>query len=295
MRANLFRFLESEFRPTPPPTGARRLGTLSAMSHPLNTPIGRFGIDTLEGTGSRIVATMPIGGLVNPLTGGPSVGPLAMLLDHVCGLANHCRRGDDEWTVSTELSLEVVPEAAELVTGHDDPVVAQARPFAHKTRTALAVAEFTHRDTVIALGTVRSFYIVATEFTDPPADPAHSVRKVGLAEMMAVHAGAGPAQLRQAADPVLNNSLGVVHGGVAATGLELVAHACLNAADPDRPAAPLRTGTLRVNFARRLLAGGESRYEATALRIGRSTGTATAQAIGADGRVALTAHYTAYR
>jgi uncharacterized protein (TIGR00369 family) len=184
-----------------------------------------------------------------------------------------------------------VPEAVDLAAGHDDPVVAHARPFAHKTRTALALAEFTHRGTVIGTGTVRSFYIVAAEFTDVPADAAHHEPKTGLVDMMAVRPGPGPAELRQAADPVLNNSLGVVHGGVAATGLELVANAAVNAA----ASSPLRTGSLRVNYLRRLLTGDQSRYEATALRVGRSTGTASAQAIGADGRQALTAHYTAYR
>jgi uncharacterized protein (TIGR00369 family) len=264
------------------------------MSHPLNTPIGRFGIETHEGTGTRVVATIPVAGLVNPLTGAPTLGSLAMLLDHVCGLANHIRKGDDEWTLTTELSLELVPEAVDLIAGHDDPVVAHARPFAHKTRTALALAEFTHRGTVIGTGTVRSFYIVAAEFTDFPSEPAHHERKTGLADMMAVRPGPGPAELRQAADPVLNNSLGVVHGGVAATGLELVANAAVNAAGTASDVA-LRTGSLRVNYLRRLLAGDQSRYEATALRVGRSTGTASAQAIGADGRQALTAHYTAYR
>lgn len=264
------------------------------MSHPLNTPIGRFGIETHEGTGSRVVATIPVAGLVNPLTGAPSMAPLAMLLDHVGGLANHIRKGDEEWTLTTELSMELIPEAVDLTAGHDDPVVAHARPFAHKTRTALALAEFTHRGTVIGTGTVRSFYIVAAEFTDFPSDPAHHERKTGLADMMAVRPGPGPAELRQAADPVLNNSLGVVHGGVAATGLELVADAAVNAAGA-AGVPPLRTGSLRVNYLRRLLAGDQSRYEATALRVGRSTGTASAQAIGADGRQALTAHYTAYR
>jgi uncharacterized protein (TIGR00369 family) len=289
LRESLVRFLES----TPSRGPAGDPAHLAAMSHPLNTPIGRFGIETHEGTGTRVVATIPVAGLVNPLTGAPTLAPLAMLLDHVGGLANHIRKGDDEWTLTTELSLELVPEAVDLVAGHDDPVVANARPFAHKTRTALALAEFTHRGTVIGTGTVRSFYIVGAEFSDFPSGPAHHERKTGLADMMAVHSGPGPTELRQAADPVLNNSLGVVHGGVAATGLELVANAAVNA---DTGAdSPLRVGSLRVNYLRRLLAGDQSRYEATALRVGRSTGTASAQAVGADGRQALTAHYTAYR
>jgi uncharacterized protein (TIGR00369 family) len=97
--------------------------------------------------------------------------------------------------------------------------------------------------------------------------------------------------LMQAADPVLNNSIGVVHGGVSAMGLELVGSAAVNA---DRDGDLLRTASLRVNFIRRFLGGAESRYTANALRVGRSSGIADAQAIGDDGKVAILARVTAY-
>lgn len=261
------------------------------MSHPLNTPIGRFGIETFEGTGDHSVAIVPTRGLVNPLTGLPTAAPLAMLLDHVGGLANHLRRADDEWTVSTELSLELIPEAADLITADDAGVVATAWPVAAKGRTALAACEFRHLDAVIGTGSVRSFYITGAQFTEFPQQPEHHTPKVGLAAMMAVEPD-GVAALRQDADPVINNMLGVVHGGVAATGLELVASAAVNTGRTD---APLRTGSLRVNFLRRLVAGGECRYSATPLRVGRATGVADAQAVGADGELALTARFTGYR
>lgn len=268
------------------------------MSHPLNTPIGRFGIDTFESTvavpgGEQVTATLPGHGLTNPLTGLPTAAPLAMLLDHVGGLANHLRRGDGEWTVSTELSMELAPEAADLIAADETPVTGRARPVGGKGPTAMVLCEFSIGDVVIGTGSVRSFYITASDFTDPPADPEHLVRRTGLAEMMAVATDpAEPAVLRQLADPVLNNSLGVVHGGVAATGLELVASAAVNTGRGD---APLRTGSLRVNFLRRLVAGGECRYTATASHVGRNTGVADAQAFGADGRLALSARFTGYR
>lgn len=264
---------------------------LKAMSHPLNTPIGRFGIETLEGTGDHSIATLPTRGLVNPLTGLPTAAALAMLLDHVGGLANHLRRGEDEWTVSTELSIELLPEAADLITADDAGVVGRAWSVGAKNATALALCEFTHRGIVIGTGSVRSFYITGAQFTDFPSETEHHTRKVGLAAIMAVEPD-GPATLAQRADPVVNNMLGVVHGGVAATGLELVASAAVNAGRAD---APLRTGSLRVNFLRRLTAGGECRYSATPVRVGRSTGVADAQAVGADGQLALTARFTGYR
>lgn len=262
------------------------------MPHPLNTPIGRFGIDTFENSSAQqCMATLPGLGLRNPITGLPTAAPLAMLLDHVGGLTNHLRRGEDEWTVSTELSLELIPEAAELMTADETPVLARAWPVAGKDRTALVACEFTLGDAVLGTGSVRSFYISGAQFTEPPEDRAHHERKTGLAAMMAVESD-GPAVLRQHADPVLNNTLGVVHGGVAATGLELVAAAAVNAGRHD---APLRTGSLRVNYLRRLIAGGECRYTATASHVGRNTGVADAQAFGADGALALTARFTGYR
>ena len=90
--------------------------------------------------------------------------------------------------------------------------------------------------------------------------------------------------LHQRQNSALNNSLGIVHGGVAAAGLELAASAALNAERADRP---LHTASLRVNFLRQFFSGDESRYVGTALRVGRRSGVAEAQAIGADGEVAL--------
>lgn len=66
------------------------------MSHPLNTPLGRFGIVTSEDAPHACVASIPVGGMVNPLMGTPTIAPLAMLVDHVCGLVNHRRRAADE-------------------------------------------------------------------------------------------------------------------------------------------------------------------------------------------------------
>ena len=52
---------------------------------------------------------------------------------------------------------------------------------------------------------------------------------------------------------------------------------------------------LRVNFLRQFFSGDQSRYVGTALRVGRRSGVAEAQAIGADGEIALVARVTAYR
>lgn len=96
--------------------------------------------------------------------------------------------------------------------------------------------------------------------------------------------------LAQDLDSTLNNALGVVHGGIAAAGVELTASAAVH-----NGGAPMRTASLRVNFVRPFAAGGGARYEASALRIGRRSAIVDAQAVNSDGTVALIARVTGYR
>ena len=266
------------------------------MRHPLNTPIGRFGIDTFEEGADGCVATLPVEGLVNPMTGLPSLGVLAVLVDHVGGLVNHHRRADDEWTVSSELAFEAAPDAAAILSaGGSTPVLGSARPLGPKTNTGVAECEFTLGGAVIGTGTVRSFYIESPgEFTESPDGAADMTARTGLAAMMNVDAAVldgATVVLPQRCDDVLNNSIGVMHGGIASAGLELVASAAVNAGRTD----PLVTASLRVNFLRQFFAGTQSRYVGTPLRVGRRSGVADAQAIDGDGKVAIIARLTAYR
>lgn len=266
------------------------------MHYPLNTPLGRMGVQTLEEGPDRCVASIPTGGLINPLTNAPTVAPLAMLVDHIGGLVNHYRRNDDEWTVSSELALELAPNAMQLITaGPEVPVRATARPFGPKGTGSLSLIELTHGDQLVGTATVRSFHIHAPGHVITwPVDSTEGTPPATLQDRMSVEVaetGGEVAVLRQLPDPVINNSIGVVHGGVSAAALELVGSAALS----DGTGNPWHTASLRVNYLRQLLGGNESRYEARAFHMGRSSGVADAQAIGDDGKVALLARLTAYR
>lgn len=277
------------------------------MPYPLNTPLGRFGIETFEEGRDHCVASIPVRGLVNPLTGLPTVAPLAMLVDHAGGLINHARRAPREWTVSSELSLEVAPEAGEVIAASPDlDVTAVSRPLGRKNIAALGQCELSVGDEVIATATVRSFYItVPADLAAWPDGPAGSLPGTGLADLMSVEigeTGGAAAVLVQRDDPVLNNSVGAVHGGVSSMGLELVGSAAVNmsavnmsAVNMDGAAQPYRTASLRVNFLRPFHGGGEAHYLAKPAHVGRSSGVAEVQAVGSDGRVALLARLTAYR
>lgn len=269
------------------------------MSYPLTTPPGRFAITNVESGPTRYAATMPLDGLLNPFTGSPSLGPLAVLVDHIAGFANHDRRPDGHWTVSSELAMEFAPDAQATIAAQPGlPVLAVSRPVGAAGGTSLSECTLTHDGATIGLATVRTFYIAAAVHVpgafEQPTEPAEPL-PAGLADLMAVEiaeTGGGGPVLRQTAHPAVNNTLGAVHGGVAAAGLELVASAVLNA---DRAESPLRTASLRINYLRRLIGGGRSHYTATALHAGRSSGVAEAHGIGDDGKVALTARLTAYR
>jgi hypothetical protein len=231
------------------------------MSHPLNTPLDRFGIVTSEEGPQRCIASIPAGEMTNPLSGQPTVAALAMLVDHIGGLVNHHRRGPSQWTVSSELSLELAPDAlAQIAAAPDEPVIATARPSGRNGPNALGLCEFTHRDFVIANATVRSFYIQGPgHLAKWPAGPTGPPLPGSLAERMAVRVAA--------------------------------------AVNDGREDEPLHTASLRVNFLRQFYtvpSSPESRYEGTALHVGRSSGVAEARGVGADGKAAIIARVTAY-
>jgi uncharacterized protein (TIGR00369 family) len=266
------------------------------IQHDLETPDSiqvRFGIDYVEShpPDATAVLSMQMRRFRNPYTGAPTVGPLAILIDAAAGIVNHYRRRPGQWTVSSELSMDLSPDVGEL----DGPVLASAHSPGPLGATSLGICTLTHRGTVIGSGTVRSFFIPAGNVV-PQYRPEtlHRSAETAFADLMAVHVVEdGPATvLAQRVDGNLNNDIDIVHGGVAAAGLELAASAAIN---QNRSDGLLQTGSLRVNFLRPFFAGDESRYEGTQLRVGRRSAVGDAQAIGDDGKVAITARITSYR
>jgi uncharacterized protein (TIGR00369 family) len=257
----------------------------------------RFGIATLAADMRTATTTMsmPIAGLLNPLTGLPTVGPLAILIDDVGGIVNSYRAEPREWPVTSELAMEMAPEAVSLIQADPHvPVLATARAEGPKGRTALSTCTITHDGAVIGCGTVRSFYVSRPTMPGHRVDQLVRLPSTSLADLMAVRARdtAGDTHLlEQSADPLLVNAVGSLHGGVAAAGLELVASAAVN---HHRAGSALHSSSLRVNYLRPFHAGGTSHYTGTAVRVGRQTGVADASAIADDGRVCLIARLTAY-
>lgn len=259
----------------------------------------RFGVTTLEQDFDNftVVASMPVAGMLNPFTSQPSVAGLAILVDDVAGRVNFYRCGRGQWTVSSELTVEITPGAlASVLAAPDEPVIASARPLGPAGATLLSVCTLTHRGTVIGGGTVHTVPLSGgpqepeRRGDDPLVRTAHTT----LAELMAAEpmpGEDGTYRLRQHPDPMINNLIGIVHGGVSSAGLEVVAAAAINHGQEK----PLQTASIRVNFLRPFIAGAQSAYEGTALRIGRTSAVGDARAVGDDGKVAVIARVTGYR
>jgi uncharacterized protein (TIGR00369 family) len=265
--------------------------------HDLETPDSiqvRFGISYVESRPAEAIAalTMPMERFRNPFTGAPTVGPLAILVDAAAGIVNHYRRRPGQWTVSSELSMDV---SLDGIGDLDGPVLAAAHALGPLGATSLGICTLTYDGKVIGGGTVRSFFIDADEVV--PQYRSETLRRSAettFGDLMAAHVADSGATtvLAQRVDHNLNNDIDIVHGGVAAAGLELAASAAINRGRSD---GLLQTASVRVNFLRPFFAGADSRYEGTPLRVGRNTAVGDAQAIGDDGKVALTARVTAYR
>ena len=159
------------------------------VAYPPNTALGRFGIAPLVDSPDPFVSSMPLAGLINPVTGVPTVGPLAVLVDHAAGLVNHYRREADEWTVSSELTLEITPSALTVIAENPEvAVVATARPVGTRGSNALGMCEITLGDEVIGTGTVRSVYVGHPgEFPQEWPPPVDGPRPTELTEIMALH------------------------------------------------------------------------------------------------------------
>lgn len=274
----------------------------SAQRQDPETPesvLSRFGIETLDEnfTEFTVVAAMPVGHLTNPFTGMPTIGPLAILVDDVAGRANFYRRGSGQWTVSSELTVELSPDGIDsLQAAPDEPVVASSRPLGPHGETLLSICTLSHRGSTIGGGTVRT--VAITGGPDGPIqrgpDTVTRTAQTTMAELMSADplpVESGTYRLAQRPDSIINNLIGIVHGGVSSAGLELVASAAIN----HDQAPPLRSASIRVNFLRPFFAGARSRYEGTALRIGRNSAIGDAQAVGDDGKVAILARVTGYR
>ena len=250
----------------------------------------RFEIRPVADAGSdEVVMEMPAGRWTNPSTTSVSAGLLAMLVDSAGGTANFVSYGAQQWTVSSELSVDLVaPLPAGATTAR-----AAGRTTALDDSTALSLSTVTVDGRVVGVGTVRTHPIPSGDaLMGLPDDELTGADRDDITRMLGLGSPVGDDVDSAAAlaDPSLQNGIGIVHGGVIVAAAETVASATMNR---DR-ATPLATGAVRANYLRPMFTGGQARYEARIVRAGRSTALVDVAAIGADGRTAAVVRVTGY-
>lgn len=221
----------------------------------------------------------------------PVLCTFAVLTDVVGGLVNHLSRPADAWTVTSELSMDI---AGAVIAG--DEVVGSSELLSVDDSGALSVTRFVVDDRPVGVATVRSFYIPATPVADEDQSrhPQHAPVAAGIEELLAVRPAAGDTDgevaLVAEPDPVVENAIGCVHGGVVAAALCCAGFAALE----DSGASGMSVGSARVNYFRPFIAGDGAAYRGRADRIGRHVASAVANAVAPGGKIAATARVTAY-
>lgn len=259
-----------------------------------NTVERRFGVEIVDvdPDAGDTVLTMNLDAFRNQENGLRSLGPLALLLDGSGGMANHLVRPPDMWTITSELSIDL--DRAAMTA--DGDVVASARSIGSDSKQALSLTTFRMGGVEVGTGLIRSFYVPA-QGVEPvrPQDPMCVVENTTLLDRMSVRSETDTKgyALIPMPDPILNNDMGMVHGGVVAATLELVAQGSLRLAQDDSDGK--YTGSMRINYLRPMRVGGSARYTASPVRVGRGTAVMDGVAIGDDGRPSAIARVTAYR
>jgi len=241
-------------------------------------PERSLGITRTAIVGDDVVTSMASGPWLNGPAGIPPGGVLGVLADDVLGLAIARGRGAGWWTVSAEISLDLV------------------RPVPVDGSRIEATGRHVHSGPYggISSGTVRdaSGRLVAMcrqhgrwvniETAGPVALP--EVPGEAAAQEGATARWAAPASLEAVlgarAQPTeggalldlpvtenVTNPLGNLHGGITLAACDLAAQAALHAAG-----GPTQTATIHVNYPRPMPLGSTPRFEARLLHCGRTLG-----------------------
>lgn len=268
-----------------------------AGAYDIDVPDGirlRLGMRTSEYDEKRGVLTMhmPLGDTRSPLTGEHSLGSALVLADTIGSAAAFGLRGRG-WPVTTELVLHVDPAFAGGTPTAE--VAASCELVGASASRARSRYELRLDGRAFASGSATMAFVAGAEVRNArPAESLSDPRTARLAELLAVEPAEGGdrAELRQRVDPMLLNATGHVHGGVAASGLALVAEAAVNAGAGDDC---FRVATIAVNYIRPFACDPVGGYRAAVVRSGASIAIADAVATGATGKDAVLARATFYR
>jgi uncharacterized protein (TIGR00369 family) len=251
--------------------------------------------------GEEVVSSMPSGPWLRGPAGFPPGGVLGVLIDDVLGFAIIRQRPEASWTVSAEISADLVGQ----LPADGSVIHARGRSLHSGQHGGFAAGTITDSaGRLIAVCRQHGRWITTmpenpgTPTEPPPAGPGRvpvrrtagqprtamplpgtalpgtalpgaSLPGTALAALMGVRLQAteGGAALEIEVTPEVANPLGNLHGGFSFAACDLVAQAALHAAG-----GPAQTASIRVSYPRPFPAGSTARFEARLLHRGRSLG-----------------------
>lgn len=216
----------------------------------------------------QVTGAMPTGPWLADRNGTPLAGSLGVLVDDVIGYALIRSRSERTWSVSSEISIDVIrPLVLATSAGPLRAATIGVPQFDALGGHASGIVTDPRGDTV-ARCTQRGRWV---PFGGLPADAAPPDVDVSAATCVEDILGGTPvpveggAVLRLTVGPLLENPLGNMHGGISLCASELTATAAVTSWD-----APWLTESLRVQYLRPVPAGSTIEFTATARHVGRT-------------------------
>jgi len=236
--------------------------------------------------------TMEIDGLDS--WGVSPTATLGILVDDILGFTLWDHRGERTGLVTADLSVDFLTP-----TGWVGPELhADGRVVTVTEDGGVGATEIRDADgTLIATGTAWGNFVdggadrstgvvrpIATAGSIPAASASPLVRIGGRFD------DTDGARLVVPPNPALANKLGVMHGGIQASAIDLVGNAAVSTPD-----APMHTASMRINFLRPAPVDADVVFTAEVIRSGRSVAVARVTSTGGDGRVCAVATVTCRR
>ena len=218
-------------------------------------PEDLFRLGPVTSDGQSVAASMPSGAWLVDTDGVVAPGAVGVLVDNVLGYAIIAARPPGHWSVSAEITLDVLEPLPTSGAIH-----AEARVEHIDGLGGFATARVLDDEgRLLALGTQRGRFVAAHGVGLEPASytPVDGSDDV-IAWLRRTSAGARPFEVPD----LLLNPMGNVHGGVSFCLSDLVAR--------DAVAGDLTTASIHVVYSRGIPAGATLSYDAVVTHAGRS-------------------------
>jgi uncharacterized protein (TIGR00369 family) len=246
----------------------------------------RFGVTECRSDGATLRSAMTTGPWMDRTPGIEQAGALGVFLDHVLGEAHYLARPADHWSLTTELSFEVlVPPPWRTSRLHATSWVSRNEPAG-----GFVQADVTdERGTLVAIGTTWIQYVpAATAAAREPVAMPHAPAAADFASHLGVRIGAdGEDVAIELRDPSRwHNTYGLPHGGIWACLAEMAA------AETFARTGDLRTAHVHVSYLRPATPGATVSAVARPVRVGRSFGVVHVTGADGTGRTCVSATVT---